>query len=258
VKARHRRQLATAMALVAATAAGHAQAANDPFESWNRGVFAVNEELDAAILKPVATAYTKVVPELARAGVTNFFNNFRDGWSAINHLLQGKPVAAAEMGMRVATNALFGIGGIFDPATDLGMERRREDFGQTLGRWGLPAGPYLVLPLLGPSSLRDTAGLPLDLAWATGYLTNDSAVRVGLTVLELVDLRAGLLGATRVVDEIALDKYVFIRDGYLTRRRSMVYDGDPPDLPDADDDASDKAPQKASDNAPQRAPDPPK
>ena len=250
MKRHHRRQLATALALVAATAAGHAQSANDPFEGWNRGVFAFNEELDAAILKPVATAYTKVVPELARAGVTNFFNNFRDGWSAINHLLQGKPVAAAEMGMRVATNALFGIGGIFDPATDLGMERRREDFGQTLGRWGFPAGPYLVLPLFGPSSLRDTAGLTLDLAWATGYLTNDEGVRIGLTVLELIDVRAGLLGATRIVDEIALDKYVFIRDGYLTRRRSMVYDGDPPDLPESDDEVSDKAPETASDNAP--------
>jgi phospholipid-binding lipoprotein MlaA len=243
-------RLVAALPLVVAAGALHAQSANDPFEGWNRAVFGFNEELDAALLKPVATAYTKVVPELARTGVTNFFNNFRDGWSAINHLLQGKPVAAAEMGMRVATNALFGIGGIFDPATDLGMERRREDFGQTLGRWGLPAGPYLVLPLLGPSSLRDTAGLPLDLAWATGYLTNDSTVRVGLTVLELIDIRAGLLGATRVVDEIALDKYVFIRDGYLTRRRSMVYDGDPPDLPEPDEDVSDKAPEKASDKAP--------
>jgi len=258
VKRAHRQRLAAALVLVAATGAGYAQSASDPFEGWNRGVFSFNEGLDAAVLKPVATAYTEFVPELARAGVTNFFNNFRDGWSAINHLLQGKPVAAAEMGMRVATNALFGIGGIFDPATDLGMERRREDFGQTLGRWGLPAGPYLVLPVLGPSSLRDTAGLPLDLAWATGYLTNDGAVRIGLTVLELVDIRAGLLGATRVVDEIALDKYVFIRDGYLTRRRSMVYDGDPPELPESEDDVSDKSPDKTSDKAPQSAPDAPK
>jgi phospholipid-binding lipoprotein MlaA len=191
--------------------------------------------LDAALLKPVATGYTAVVPELVRRGVSNFFSNFRDGWSAINELLQGKPVAAAQMTMRVATNTLFGIGGVFDVASDLGIERQREDFGQTLGRWGLPAGPYVVWPLLGPSSLRDSVALPLDLSWATGALTNDGAARVGLTVLELIDIRASLLSAGRILDEIALDKYVFIRDGYLARRRSLVYDGDPPELPESPD-----------------------
>jgi phospholipid-binding lipoprotein MlaA len=226
-----------ATGLVAAAGVAHAQSANDPFEGWNRAVFGFNEGLDAALLKPVATGYTKLVPEPARIGVTNFFNNFRDGWSAINHLLQAKPVSAAETAMRVATNTLFGIGGLFDVASDLGLERRVEDFGQTLGRWGLPAGPYLVLPLLGPSSLRDTAGLPLDLAWATGYLTNDSTVRVGLTVLELIDIRANLLGASSLVDGVALDKYVFLRDAYLARRRSLVYDGDPPELPEPPDEA---------------------
>jgi phospholipid-binding lipoprotein MlaA len=226
-----------AAGLVAAAGVAHAQSANDPFEGWNRAVFGFNEGLDAALLKPVATGYTKLVPEPARIGVTNFFNNFRDGWSAINHLLQAKPVSAAETAMRVATNTLFGIGGLFDVASDLGLERRVEDFGQTLGRWGLPAGPYLVLPLLGPSSLRDTAGLPLDLAWATGYLTNDSTVRVGLTVLELIDIRANLLGASSLVDGVALDKYVFLRDAYLARRRSLVYDGDPPELPEPPDEA---------------------
>jgi phospholipid-binding lipoprotein MlaA len=232
-----RLRFAAAACLLAAAGATHAQSANDPLEGWNRAVFGFNEGLDEALLKPVATAYTKVVPEPVRSGVSNFFGNFRDGWSAINELLQGKPVAAAQMTMRVATNTFFGIGGIFDLASDLGLERQREDFGQTLGRWGLPAGPYVVWPLLGPSSLRDSVALPLDLSWATGALTNDGAVRVGLTTLELIDVRASLLGASRIIGDIALDKYVFMRDGYLARRRSLVYDGDPPELPEPRDEA---------------------
>ncbi len=218
------------LAGVLSAAAGSAQAQNakDPIEGWNRGVFGFNEGLDRAVLKPVAEAYKAVVPELVRTGVSNVFANIGDGWSAINQLLQGKPVAAAEMTMRVATNTLFGIGGLFDVASDLGIERRTEDFGQTLGRWGLPAGPYLVLPVLGPSSLRDTAALPLDLQWSASELTSDSATGAGLTLLRIVDVRASLLSAGRLLDEIALDKYVFVRDGYLTRRLSQVYDGEPP------------------------------
>ena len=230
-----RRPNAVAMAmalLLGAAGASRAQSTNDPFESWNRAMFGFNEGLDLVVLKPVASGYQAMVPELVRTGVGNFFSNFGDGWSAINQLLQGKPVVAAEMTMRMATNTFFGIGGLFDVASDLGIERRQEDLGQTLGRWGLPAGPYLFWPLLGPSSMRDSAGLPLDLSWSTGAMTNDGVVRVGLTALQVVDTRAGLLNATRLVDEIALDKYVFIRDGYLARRRSLVYDGDPPELPE--------------------------
>ena len=236
-----------AAGLLAASGATHAQSASDPFEGWNRAVFGFNEDLDEAVLKPVATAYTNVVPELVRTGVSNFFGNFRDGWSAINELLQAKPIAAAQMTMRVATNTLFGIGGVIDVASDLGLERQREDFGQTLGRWGLPAGPYLVWPLLGPSSLRDSAALPLDLSWATGALTNDGVVRIGLTTVELIDVRASLLGASRIIGDIALDKYVFIRDGYLARRRSMVYDGEPPEL------AEPPEPAEPQDDAPAAA-----
>ena len=234
---RQRARLAWAACLLAGAGATHAQSASDPLEGWNRAVFGFNEGLDAAVLKPVATTYTSIVPELARSGVSNFFNNFRDGWSAINQLLQGKPVAAAQMSMRVATNSLFGIAGLFDVASDLGIERQSEDFGQTLGRWGLPAGAYVVWPLLGPSSLRDTTALPLDLSWTPSALTSDTAASVGLTSLALVDTRAGLLNAGRVIDGIALDKYVFIRDGYLTRRRSQVYDGDPPDIPEPKDES---------------------
>lgn len=231
------RSRATLLCLMALASTAQAQTAKDPIEGWNRAVFSFNEGLDAAVLKPAATGYQSVVPAPVRSGVTNVFNNLNDGWSAINHLLQGKPVAAAQMTMRVATNTLFGIAGLFDVASDLGIERQSEDFGQTLGRWGLPAGPYLVLPLLGSSSLRDTAALPVDMQWRPAALTDDSAARIGISALQLVDVRAGLLGASRIVDGIALDKYVFIRDAYLSRRRNQVYDGDPPDLPEAKEDA---------------------
>ena len=226
---------ALAAVLLAFAGAGQAQA-NDPLEGWNRAVFGFNEGLDAALLKPVALGYQAAVPELMRSGVSNVFGNIGDGWSAINQLLQGKPVAAAQMTMRVATNTLFGIAGLFDVASDLGIERQPEDFGQTLGRWGVAAGPYIVLPLLGPSSLRETAALPVDMQWRPAALSNDSGTRVGISALQLIDVRTGLLGASRILDEIALDKYVFVRDAYLSRRRSQVYDGDPPELPEAKDD----------------------
>jgi len=232
-----RARRAAAAWLLAAAGLAHAQNASDQLEGGNRAVFGFNEGLDAAVLKPVATGYQKVVPELVRSGVSNVFNNFSDGWSAINQLLQGKPVAAAQMGMRVATNTLFGIAGLFDVASDLGIERQPEDFGQTLGYWGLPAGAYIVWPVLGPSSLRDTAAMPLDLSWRPAALSDDTATRVGLTSLQLIDTRAGLLSAGRMIDGIALDKYVFIRDGYLTRRRSLVHDGEPPDIPEPKEEA---------------------
>ena len=226
-----------AASLIVLAGAAQAESKKDPIEAWNRAIFSFNDGVDAAVLKPVATGYKAAVPELVRNGVSNVFNNLGDGWSAINQLLQGKPVNAAQMTMRVATNSLFGIAGLFDVASDLGIERQPEDFGQTLGRWGLPAGPYIVLPLLGPSSLRDTAALPVDMQWRPAALSNDSATRVGISMLQLIDVRTGLLGASRILDEIALDKYVFVRDAYLSRRRSQVYDGEPPELPETQDDA---------------------
>jgi phospholipid-binding lipoprotein MlaA len=223
---------AVALALALAAGATSAQSANDPFERANRAIFGFNEALDSAVLTPVAKGYQAMVPELVRSGVTNFFGNFGDGWSAINNLLQGKGEAAGTMVMRVAANTLFGIGGIFDVASDLGMERSTEDFGQTLGRWGMPAGPYIVWPLLGPSTARDTLGRPLDLAWSPSLAINDGGVNIGLAALNLIDTRAGLLSASRVVEGIALDKYTFIRDAYIARRRNLVYDGNPPELPE--------------------------
>lgn len=226
---------ALAGGLFVGTSTAQAQPAQDPLEGWNRAVFRFNDGLDAAVLKPVAKGYKAVVPELVRQGVGNVFGNFGDGWSAINQWLQGKPTEAAQMTIRVATNTLFGIGGLFDVASELGIERLPEDFGQTLGRWGLPPGPYIVWPLLGPSSLRDSAGLPLDLAWSPSTLVHDDPARIGLSSLRLIDVRARLLGASQLLEEIALDKYVFVRDGYLARRRSQVYDGDPPELLPTDD-----------------------
>jgi phospholipid-binding lipoprotein MlaA len=225
-------QHALVLALALAAGAASAQSANDPFEKVNRAIFGFNDAIDGAVLTPVAKGYQAVVPELLRTGVSNFFGNFGDGWSAINNALQGKGEAAATMVMRVATNTLFGIGGIFDVASDLGMERSTEDFGQTLGRWGMPAGPYVVWPLLGPSTARDTLGRPLDLAWSHALVINDSGVNLSLSALNLIDTRASLLSASRVVDGLAFDKYTFIRDAYVARRRNLVYDGNPPELPE--------------------------
>jgi phospholipid-binding lipoprotein MlaA len=236
------RRLATLAALLLAALLGGCASVPrpnpvDPLEGFNRGVQRFNDAVDEAVLVPVATAYRDTLPQPLRTGVGNFFGNLDDAWSAVNHLLQGKLEPALNMTLRVAVNSTFGLAGVLDVAGEAGLERESEDFGQTLGRWGLPAGPYLVWPLLGPSSIRDSVGRPLDMA-AT------SAARIGLeegeltasTLLNVVDTRARLLGATRLLDDIALDRYVFLRDAYLSRRRNLVHDGDPPPLPDPDDD----------------------
>jgi phospholipid-binding lipoprotein MlaA len=218
----------------------------DPWENWNRKVFAFNEGLDEHLLKPVATAYSNVVPQLVRRGVDNFFGNVADVWSAVNNFLQGKGTAGVYDIMRVGTNTVFGLLGVLDVATEVGLEKTREDFGQTLGWWGFGTGAYIVWPVLGPSSVRDSFGLPLDLAASPASLYKDGASRYSLTVLQLINTRANLLGASRVLDDIALDKYSFIRDAYLQRRRSLVFDGNepPPDNPlDAEPPASAPAAQ---------------
>jgi phospholipid-binding lipoprotein MlaA len=217
-------------ALVLALAATGAAAQNDPLEGWNRGVQKFNDGVDEAVLKPVAEGYRKVVPEFVRTGVTNFFGNLGDGWSAVNHLLQGKPAGALNMTLRMAVNTTFGLGGVLDIATEAGIEREAEDFGQTLGVWGLPAGPYLVLPLLGPSSLRDSAGTALSFSTRTSpQYTDDQGTLNGALLLNVVNTRANLLGATRLLDDLAADRYTFLRDAYTARRRSLVYDGNPPE-----------------------------
>jgi phospholipid-binding lipoprotein MlaA len=205
----------------------------DPLEGVNRAVFDFNEGLDQVLLKPAATAYQAILPEFVRTSIDNFFSNFNDGWSAVNHLLQAKPAAALEMGMRFSANTVFGLG-LLDIA-GASIERRPEDFGQTLGRWGVGPGPYLVLPLVGPSTLRDTAALALDWQAIPEAFLEQGIGRFALTSLHVVSVRAGLLSATKTLDEIALDKYSLIRDAYLARRRRLVYDGDPPDEPEQSD-----------------------
>jgi phospholipid-binding lipoprotein MlaA len=169
------------------------------------------------------------VPSLVRKGVSNFFGNLSDIWSFVNNVAQLKLQNSAETFMRVNVNTVFGLGGLLDIATDAGIERHSEDFGQTLGYWGVPSGPYLVLPLLGPSTLRDTAALPVDFKGNVLGYVDDAGVRYSLGALRVVDTRAKLLSLDQMLQGAALDKYSFMRDGFLQLRRNQVYDGNPPE-----------------------------
>lgn len=220
--------------LLCAALAGCATGPNanpkDPLEPFNRGVYEFNDAIDHAVLKPVATAYKDATPELVRRGVGNFFNNIEDAWSFVNNVLQFKGEAAASSLMRVCVNTFMGLGGVLDVASEMQIERYTEDFGQTLGRWGVGAGPYVVLPFFGPSTLRDTVALPVDkTAGDPVTKIEDIPVRNTLWTLRLVDNRAQLLRAGEVLEEVALDKYTFIRDSHLQRRRNAVFDGNPPE-----------------------------
>lgn len=196
----------------------------DPWEGFNRPVHNFNEGVDRIVLRPVATFYREKVPPLVRTGVANFFGNLSDVWSAANSLLQFRLQDAGDSIARVNINTLVGIGGIFDVASNFNIERHREDFGQTLGRWGVPTGPYLVIPLLGPSTLRDAAALPVDRQFNPVSYIDSFALRQSLYVLSIVDKRSNLLGVGSMLDEASLDKYSFIRDAHLQRRRAEIYD----------------------------------
>lgn len=196
-------------------AAPHAQ---DPWEQANRKVFAFNDAIDRAVLKPVAETYEKALPAPVREAIDNFFSNLGDAWSAVNWLLQGQVQRGVEQGARFAWNSTLGVGGLFDVGSQFGLDKRSQDFGQTLGAWGMGLGPYVVLPLLGPSSLRDVAALPVNRLASNNWVISDSGSRVAAAALELVSLRASLLGAEKLVAGIALDKYTFYRDAYLQRR----------------------------------------
>ena len=202
----------------------------DPWERWNRRVYKFNDALDTAVLKPVATKYVEVVPSPVRRGVNNFFGNVSDVWSAFNNILQGKFANGLQDVMRVSANTLFGLGGFLDVATEFGADRQGEDLGQTLGRWGVAPGPYVVWPVVGPSTLRDSMTLPLDVQVLPALAVADAKGKLAVSALQLVNQRANLLAATGMLDDIAFDKYVFTRDAYLQRRRSLVYDGDPPEV----------------------------
>jgi phospholipid-binding lipoprotein MlaA len=194
----------------------------DPFEPFNRSVTRFNDGLDEAIVKPVAQAYQDTVPSPVRTGVNNFFGNLSDAWSFVNNVLQAKPQAAVDSFMRVSVNTLIGLGGVLDWATPMGIERHREDFGKTLGRWGVATGPYLVLPVLGPSTVRDAAARVVDAKGDLVLQIDNVSVRNSLYVLRAVDLRASLLRAGEVLDQAALDKYSFTRDAYLQRRGVVI------------------------------------
>lgn len=237
---RHKRWLLNVV-LIAMTAlsAGCATGPNvnpkDPLEPMNRSVSKFNDALDDNVLKPVATGYRDYTPKPVQTGVSNFFRNLSDVFSTLNNGLQLKGRETAESLMRVVVNTTLGIYGIFDVATEIGLQRHQEDFGQTLGYWGVPDGPYLVLPVFGPSTVRDTSVLPLE--FATDFVTNHDVVaeRNAAIVARIVDKRASLLKTTDLLSDAAIDKYSFTRDSYLQYRRNLIHDGNPPneeDLPD--------------------------
>jgi phospholipid-binding lipoprotein MlaA len=209
----------------------------DPLEPLNRAVYVINDGLDKVLLKPVATVYKTVLPQFIRTGVTNFYNNLYDVLTALNNLLQGKVGDAVSDVGRIVVNTTVGLAGFIDVATEVGLEKHKEDFGQTLGRWGLNSGPYLQIPFFGPSSFRDGLGSavdfkldPIRLIWRNHMRTRN--IVWGLYV---INLRANLLDSTKILDEAALDPYEFQRDAYLQRRRNLVYDGNPPPEKDEED-----------------------
>lgn len=204
---------------------------NDPLEGFNRGVYKFNDVADKAVIKPVAGAYKAVLPSPVRSGVNNFFSNLNTFVSVINDLLQFKFDKAAEGAGRFVINSTFGIAGLVDVASMDGIEKRNEDFGQTLGHWGVGSGAYIVLPFLGPSSVRDTTGLVVDtLAFDPISYVEDPATRNVARTIKLIDKRAQYLPASDLLDEAALDPYAFMRDAYFQRRNSQIHDGNVPML----------------------------
>lgn len=207
----------------------------DPLESYNRGVFKFNQAVDDAVMKPVAKGYKAITPAPVDRGITNFFGNIADVTSAVNNLLQFKLSRAGTDVGRLAVNTTVGLLGFFDVATNMGLPSYKEDLGQTFGYWGDVSSPYMVLPLLGPSTLRDSIGLVGDAATNPLFSLKEQRVYWGLIALNVVDKRADLLTAGKLLEEAAVDPYLFVRDAYLQRRRSQIFDGNPPPDPDAED-----------------------
>ncbi|CAL63186.1 putative lipoprotein [Herminiimonas arsenicoxydans] len=202
--------------------------ANDPFEGFNRTMFEFNDTVDRVALKPAATAYQEVLPSFAQTAVGNFFGNLGDIWTMVNNFLQGNVENGLSDGMRVAFNSTIGFGGLLDIASEAGITKHKEDFGQTLGVWGVESGPYVVLPFFGPSTMRDTVALPVDIygdVWT--YSTPVDRRNVGILV-RTVDLRASALSATNLLEDAALDRYTFVRGAYLQRRESLIHKGEEP------------------------------
>jgi phospholipid-binding lipoprotein MlaA len=207
----------------------------DPWEGMNRATHGFNTALDNVVLKPVSTAYIKVVPDFAREGVNNFFDNLEDLNTGIQNILQGKAKEGfGDLG-RLVVNTTLGVFGLWDVATPMGLEKHYEDFGQTLGVWGVGPGPYLVLPLLGPSTIRDAPARVVDPSWWFSEAVNPESLWWGIWGLEKVRTRANLVQSESVLEQAAIDRYSFIRDAWLQRRRSQVYDGSPPRPKDDED-----------------------
>lgn len=226
-----RSALAVMALVVASGCATTGSDPRDPFEGFNRAMFGVNEGFDQLVGRPISSAYRDIVPDPVRTWVRNFFANIDDIFIGVNSLLQGKPGDAVSDWARFGFNSVFGVFGINDVASEMGLEKHNEDFGQTLGRWGMDGGPYLVWPIFGSSNFRDTGGRTLDVyfdpvrrfdRWSS------HGVRNSAIVLRATSQRADLLDASRVLEEAALDKYVFQRDAYLQRRRNLIHDGNPP------------------------------
>ena len=218
---------------------------NDPLEGYNRAMFGFNDTLDKAIIKPVASGYKAVMPDFARTGVTNFFANLADIWIGINNILQGKVGEGVSDLGRFAINSTIGIVGLIDVASKAGLDKHNEDFGQTLGRWGVGSGAYVVLPFFGPSNVRDGfSRLVIDWHGDPLWYVGNVPTRNELIGVRIVDDRANLLDLSRLAEEAALDHYAYVRDAFMQRRRSLIYDGNPPPEPasNASDSGADAEP----------------
>jgi len=211
------------------------QSSSDPLSGLNRGVYAFNNTADKAVLRPVARAYDAVLPDPAQKGVGNFFSNLGEPLNIVNNLLQGKVNGALTSTYRFAVNSTIGIFGLFDVAKTYDVERKPEDFGQTLAAWGVKPGPYVVLPFLGPTNFRDGVGRIVDTAayYPINEISDDDATRAGLTILNIVDTRAGLLATDGILDN-QLDPYLFLKEAYDQNRLRAIYDGNPPEQSEDD------------------------
>jgi phospholipid-binding lipoprotein MlaA len=212
--------------------AGHTPDERDPWERYNRAVYQFNDSVDRAVIKPVAEVYRDYFPDLFKFLLGNFFSNLKDVATTVHHLAQGKPAQAGESASRVLFNTTIGFFGLGDPASEMGFNKSSEDFGQTFGVWGAQPGPYVVLPLLGPSTVRDTIGLGLDMSFdPIDEVISKGGERTAANTFILIDRRASLLQAEDTLDAISFDRYAGFRNAFLARRLSQVHDGNPPVAP---------------------------
>lgn len=220
----------------------HIENERDPWQGFNRAMYGFNDGLDRAILKPAAQGYKAIAPEFVETGVRNFFENLDDVSVAVNNLLQGKVSNSFSDVGRVLVNSTIGVLGLFDVASSMGLTKHEEDFGQTLGAWGMDSGPYIVWPIFGPSTLRDTPSLVVDrvLLNPLTYVEIKTLERVAVVAVDTVSVRAELLSLEETVDEISTDRYTFIREAYLDRRDFLVNDGAAPDDSDLYDELDDE------------------